>query len=167
MLLLSELASTKPGSYLTVLNTEKGAVLTDDLVRPPYNGYRDKIRANFDTNAKIKIWGCNSGVTDWVYGDPMATGGSTADPNAAAEYYYWRALNELNVPKPSIAQAFADYFRVLTYGAGSGSSIQVRYKGNWMSSPSFLKTTKRRFVNEADVLRLAPDKGDYNEYKPR
>jgi len=160
-------ATTKPGSYLTVLNTEKGAVLTDDLVRQPYLGYREKIRANFDSNAKIKIWGCNSGITNWTYGDPTASGGSTADPNVAANYYYWRALNELNVPKPSIAQAFADYFRVPTYGAGSGSSIEVKYKGEWVSSTSFLKATRRRFVNEADVLRLAPDKGVYNEYKPR
>jgi pimeloyl-ACP methyl ester carboxylesterase len=59
-------ANGKLGSYLTVLNTEKGAVLTDDLIRPPYIGYRDRIRANFDSNAKIKIWGCNSGVTNWV-----------------------------------------------------------------------------------------------------
>ena len=155
--------------YMEVLNTEQGAVLTDDLIRSPYADYRSRIRANFAPNAKIKIWGCNSGYTNWLYSDYISNTSheTTADPNAPALDYYWRALNEVNTPKPSIAQAFANYFRVRTYGAGSGSSIQVRYKGNWMSSTSFLKVTRHRFVTEADVLRLSPDVGDYNEYRPQ
>src|SRR5262245_65348313 len=89
------------------------------------------------------------------------------DLDAPAETYYWRAIIEFNMPKPSIAQAFANYFQVATYGAGSGSSIQVKYRGRWVSSTQFLKTTHRKSVNEGDVLRLAPDSGDYNEFRPQ
>lgn len=153
-------------SYQTVLDTEQGAILTDDLIRSPYNGYRDAIRHNFAAGAKIKIWGCNSAVPGWNYSDPVGRG-ATADPNEQADYFYWRALNEMNVPKPSVAQAFANYFQATTYGAGDGASIQVLYKGKWTGEKVFLKTTHRRFVNETDVLRLAPDTGDYNEYQPR
>ena len=154
-------------NYISVLNVEKGAVLTDDFIRKPYSEYRDKIRANFAPNAKIKIWGCNSGWVGWRYSDEDQNGNSVYDLDASATSYYWRALNEFNSPKPAIAQVFANYFQVPTYGAGSGSSVQVKYKGKWVSSPDFLKVTRRRSVNEADVLRLAPDKGDYNEYQPQ
>jgi len=154
-------------NYISVLNAEQGSVLTDDLIRAPYAQYRDAIRSKFTPNAKIKIWGCNSGWNGWLYSDKDRSGNYVYDLDAPAESYYWRALNEYNSPKPAVAQAFANYFRVPTYGAGSGSSIQVKYKGRWVSSPDFLKITRRRSVNEADVLRLAPDRGDYNEYQPQ
>jgi len=154
-------------SYTSVLNTEIGTIFTDDLIRSPYSGYRTRIRTLFSNNAKIKIWGCNSGVANWVYSDEDSNGNLVYDLNAHANSYYWRALNEFNMPKPSIAQAFANYFQVTTYGATSGSSIQVKYQGRWVSSPEFLRATRRRTVNEQDVLRLAPDRGNYNEYRPQ
>ena len=154
-------------NYNSVMNAEIGAILTDDFIRPPYSSYRDQIRKNFASNAKIKIWGCNSGYVGWLYSDEDANGNYVYELDAPAKSYYWRALNEQNSPKPAVAQAFADYFNVPTYGAGSGASIQVKYKGEWVASPVFLKATRRRSVGESDVLRLAPDKGVYNEYKPR
>ncbi|MBC7797743.1 MAG: hypothetical protein H7Z37_12795 [Pyrinomonadaceae bacterium] len=154
-------------SYQTVLATEQGTIFTDDLIRHPFSDYRDEIRSAFTPDAKIKIWGCNSGVSDWNYSDPIKPGVYTTNPSEQAEYYYWRALNEFNIPKPSIAQALANYFQRTTYGAGSGSNIQILYKSRWIASDVFLKTTGRRSVGEADVLRLAPEKGDYNEYKPQ
>lgn len=149
-------------TYLRVLNTEIGTIFTDDLIRSPYKDYRQRIRAIFSANAGIKIWGCNSGVANWTYSDVDSNGNYVYDSNAPASSYYWRALNESNTPKPSIAQAFADYFQVTTYGATSGSSIQVKNKGRWVSSARL-----NRKVNEQDVLRLAPDRGVYNEYIPR
>lgn len=166
----SKIVDSKRGgkaNYFSVLNVEKGAIFTDDLIRAPYIGYREAIRSRFAADAKIKIWGCNSGVAGWLYGDEDAGGNQVYDINAPAEYYYWRALNEYNLPKPSIAQAFADYFRIPTLGAGSGANIQVLHRGRWMPKPEFLKAARRKSVGEPDVLRLAPDRGDYNEYKPR
>lgn len=154
-------------TYTSVLNAEKGSVLTDDLIRSPYAGYRDEIRRYFEKDAKIKIWGCKSGYTNWLYSDQDDDGRPVYDINVPAKQYYWRALNEHNSPKPAVAQAFANYFGRSTYGAGSGSSIQVRYKGKWVPQATFLKSTGRKSVGEADVLRLAPDKGEYNEYKPQ
>lgn len=146
-------------NYLSVLNNEVGSIFTDDLIRAPYNGYSAKIRTLFAKDSKIKIWGCNSGIAGWVYSD-MLGNAQVYDIDAPADYYYWRAINEQNKIKPSIAQAFADYFQVKTFGATSGSSIQVKHKGVWTGSPAFLKQTGRKFVKEADTLRLAPDKGD-------
>jgi hypothetical protein len=154
-------------TYLRVLNTEVGTIFTDDLIRSPYKDYRASIRTRFSNDAKIKIWGCNSGRANWLYSDNDINGRPVYDLNAPATLYYWRALNEHHMPKPSIAQAFADYFRVATYGATSGSSIQVKHNGSWVPSPEFLTDTRRRFVNEQDMLRLAPDIGDYNEYRPQ
>lgn len=153
-------------NYLTVLNNEVGHIFTDDLIRKPYIDYQTKIRTIFAPNAKIKIWGCNSGIVDWAYSD-MRGNERVYDLDAPADYYYWRAINEMNNPKPSIAQAFADYFQVTTFGATSGSSIQVKYKGKWIGSPTYLKQTGRKYVVESDVMRLAPDVGIYNEYKPK
>jgi len=163
------LADTKKGgkaNYLSVLDNEVGSIFSDDFLRKPYIDYKAKIQSLFTKDAKIKIWGCNSGIEDWQYSDNL---GSTRvyDADAPADYYYWRAINEMNVPKLSIAQAFANYFQVKTYGATSGSSIQVKHNGAWQSSPSFLKQTGRKFVKESDILRLAPDKGVYNEYVPK
>lgn len=163
----TDLARGGRATYLTVLNTEEGTVFTDDLIRIPYKDYRGKTAPLFSKDAKIKIWGCNSGIVNWTYSDEDRNGNDVYDLDAPASYYYWRALMEQNTPKPSIAQAFANYFQVTTYGATSGSSIQVKYQGSWVASAKFLKTTGRRFVTEKDVLRLGPDKGVYNEYKPQ
>ncbi len=149
-------------NYYSFLNANIGTVFTDDLIRTPYNDYKAEIRSRFAPNAKIKIWGCNSGYPDWVYSDPDSRGQPVYDVNAPAAVYYWRALNELNSPKPAIAQAFADYFQAATHGAKSGSSIQIKYKGKWISSAKI-----GRSVGEKDLLRLDPDEGDYYEYTPR
>lgn len=166
----SHIAASKRGgkaNYYSVLNTEKGAVFTDDLIRPPYANYRAAIQKRFTADAKIKIWGCNSGWVGWRYSDEDTSGNRVYDIDSDAKYYYWRALNQLHSPKPSIAQEFANYFQRTTYGAGSGASIQVKYQEKWIWVNDFLKATKRRFVKETDILRLAPDKGDYNEYEPQ
>jgi hypothetical protein len=153
-------------NYLSVLNNEVGTVFSDDLIRTPYLSYRTRIQSLFARDSKIKIWGCNSAIPGWEYSDTFGEA-EIYDINAPADYYYWRALNELNMPKESVAQAFANYFQIKTFGATSGSSIQVKNRGKWQSSPSFLKQTGRKFVTEKDTLRLAPDKGIYNEYQPR
>jgi hypothetical protein len=155
--------------YDSVLNAEKGTLFADDLVRSPYAGYAARMRSLFAPGGKIKIWGCNSGIANWEYSDEDAAGNPVYDLNAPALYYYWRALNERYMPKPSIAQAFADYLRVSTFGATSGSSTQIKQKGKWNKVPLDGKIAvagKRRFVGERDVLRLAPDVGTYREYKP-
>lgn len=148
-------------NYMSFLNTNQGTVFTDDFIRAPYKDYKAEIRKSFAPNAKIKIWGCNSGVTDWLYSDPDSRGEPVYDIDAPATMYFWRALNEFNSPKPAVAQAFADFFQVDTYGARSGSSIQIRQKGKWISSSKV-----GRPVGERDLLRLNPDEGEYYKYVP-
>lgn len=163
--LTDAIVSKKKGqlaNYYSFLDANIGTVFTDDLIRVPYNDYKAEIRRHFAPGAKIKIWGCNSGYANWVYNDPDSSGREVYDVDAPAAVYYWRALNEKNSPKPAIAQAFADYFQVATYGARSGSSIQIKHKGKWISSAKV-----GRPVGEKDLLRLDPDEGDYYEYAPR
>ena len=105
---------------------------------PPYRDYVVNLRPLFSKKAKIKIWGCNSGIGNWIYSDEDERGNQVHDLDAPASYYYWRALNEQNRPTPSIAQAFANYFQVSTYGATSGSSIQVLHQGRWIATPKVL-----------------------------
>jgi len=95
-------------TYREVLDTESGAILTDDFVRSPYREKREAVRRNLTDHAAIKLWGCNAGVQGWVYTD--------GDPEDVRTAYYWRALNEQNVPKPAVAQAFADYFGRICWG---------------------------------------------------
>ena len=56
------------------------------------------------------------------------------DPADSRVPYYWRALNERNTPKPSIAQALAWYFKRTVYGANAGAHIEVLHHGHWVSS---------------------------------
>lgn len=139
-------------TYDEVVDTEAGAILSDHLIRPPLVGKRATYRARFAKGAKIKIWGCNSGVVGWVYSDD---GGM----------FYWEALNLENTPKPAVAQAIADYFNVETLGAQSGASIQVKHKGSWIYADSYKKQTGR-FAGEPEVLRLNPTKGGFVTFKP-
>lgn len=162
---INAIISKKKGekaNYLSFLNAYQSTVFTDDFIRAPYKDYKAEIKSNFAPNAKIKIWGCNSGVADWVYNDPDERGNPVYDTDAPASMYFWRALNEMNTPKPALAQAFADYFGIVTYGARSGSSIQIKVKGKWVSSAKV-----GRPVGERDLLRLNPDEGEYYAYQPR
>lgn len=158
-------------SYLTTLQTEAGTIFTDDLIRGPYSGYRERIRGLFAPGAIVKIWGCNSGVPNWVYSDTDRNGARITDLSSTADaFYYWRALHESHPVKPSIAQAFADYFHLDTYGATSGSSTQVRLGGKWVTATPEGKIkvgAKLRYVQESDITRLNPDKGTYVVHHPR
>lgn len=149
-------------TYLEAVLTEIGSLQTDDLVRDIFVKQQLELRGKFSKGAFIKIWGCNSGVKDWEYSDGD---GSITDPNDKSEPYYWRAFNEKNTPKPSIAQAMATFFNVKAYGATSGTSGEVEYKGKWISTKAY-KDKLGKWPSGALPIRLAPDKGEYNEYKP-
>jgi hypothetical protein len=152
-------------NYDQVLEAETGAILTDHLVGP-LTVYQPILAAKFAAGATIKLWGCNSGVSGWIYTDyDSATRNYVSDQNAPADYYYWRALNTRNTPKPSLAQAFANYFGVAIYGAGSGSHIEVRHGARWITSARYKEVTGR-YAGEPQTLRLHPDAGSYNRFAP-
>lgn len=147
-------------SYQQAVNTETGAIQTDDLKSGIFTAKKDNYRKKFSSTAFIKIWGCNSGVKGWVYSD-----GGIVDQNNTSAPYYWRAFNEKNVPKPSIAQALAKYFNIKVYGAKSGASIEVKYKKKWISSKKY-KNKVGHWPSGRLPHRLVPDKGTYYEFKP-
>jgi hypothetical protein len=95
--------TARKAKYAEVVAAEVGSILTDHLLISPFSSSKGAARAVFAKDAIIKIWGCNSGVVNWSYWD--------GDPPAP---YYWSALNKQNVPKPALAQAFADYFNQTT-----------------------------------------------------
>lgn len=160
-------------NYISVLNLEVGGVFTDDLLRNPYAGYRDSLRRIFTPGAIIKLWGCNAGVDGWRYSDAVDSTNTryVADLDAPAACYYWRALNERNSPKPSIAQTFADFFNVKVLAATAGTHTQAFVGGKWVDATRKGKILVRgqlRVAQRSDTLRLAPDGGgDYREYLPR
>lgn len=147
-------------TYNEVVAIEKGAIQTDDLLHINYLPLRNKYRNKFTKGAFIKIWGCNSGVDSWVYSDQ-----GLVDPADTREWYYWRAFNEKNTPKPSIAKAMAKYFNVTVYGAKSGASIEVYHKGAWVSSQSYKKNVGH-WPSGRLPHRLVPDKGTYHAFNP-
>ncbi len=147
-------------TYREALDAEVGAILVDDFMRPPFRGMKTAIRGNLEADAFIKLWGCNAAITGWVYSDNGVT-----DPADTRTPYYWRALNEQNVPKPSIAQAFSDYFGLKTYGASAGSHIEVLHRGAWVSSTRY-RSQVGRWPSGALQHRLTPDRGHYDEYRP-
>ena len=147
-------------NYEDVLTTEIGAVLVDDLARAPFSGQKPAVRANLAANALIKIWGCNSAVTGWIYTDNGVT-----DPTDNKVTYYWRALNEKYTPKPSIAQAFADYFGCRCYGASSGSHLEVLHRNEWVSSAKY-KNQVGNWPSGVLEHRLTPDRGNFDQYNP-
>jgi len=148
-------------TYQEALDTEQGAILTDDFIRNPYQHMRASVRRNLAENATVKLWGCNAGVQRWIYSD----GEGVTDPADTITTYYWRALNERNVPKPAVAQAFADYCGRTCWGAGSGSHVEVLSHGHWESSARYHAQTGR-WPSGAMIHRLQPDRGDYRAYHP-
>jgi hypothetical protein len=149
-------------TYSEVVEGEIGAVLTDDLVKPSVKADQPAMIANFASGGSIKIWGCNAAVTGWVYSDGDA---GVVDPADASEDYYWRALNEQNIPKPSIAQAFADFFQLPVHGATSGANIQVFHNKKWVSSQKY-KDQHGKWPPGTLPHRLHPEKGVYKEFQP-
>lgn len=147
-------------TYREALDTEVGAILVDDFIRPPFLGMKADIRANLEPGAFVKLWGCNAAIENWVYSDNGVT-----DPADTRVSYYWRAFNEQNVPKPSIAQSFADYFGLKTYGASAGSHIEVLHRGGWVTSAQY-RSDLGRWPSGALQHRLTPDRGNYDEYRP-
>ncbi len=147
-------------TYREALDAEVGAMLVDDFIRAPFVGMKAAIRGNFEPGAFIKLWGCNTAITGWIYSDNGVT-----DPADTRVPYYWRAFNEQNVPKPSIAQSFADYFGLKTHGASAGSHIEVLHRGGWISSARY-KSDLGRWPSGALQHRLTPDRGNYGEYRP-
>lgn len=152
-------------TYGEVVDAETGAILTDILTRPDVLKDRGEFRAIFTPDGMIKIWGCNSGVKGWRYTDETDDGRLVYDQGDTSAPYYWRALNLQKVPKPSIAQAFADFFDVATYGATSGSDVQIKYGGKWISSEAY-KKDQGHWPSGTLPHHLRPTKGRYNEYKP-
>jgi len=110
--------------------------------------------------AFIKLWGCNSGVSGWGYSDS-----EVVDPNDRSVPYYWRAFNEQNTPKPSIAQALARFFDRKVLGAHSGASIEVRHHNRWISTQKY-KDKVGHWPSGILPHRLVPDEGAYNVYSP-
>jgi hypothetical protein len=147
-------------TYLQAVNTEVGGVQTDDLLLSTYTSKKAQYRDQFTKTAFIKIWGCNSGIKNWVYSD-----GGVTDPADTSEPYYWRAFNTTNVPKPSIAQALAKFFNVKVYGAKSGASIEVKHNKKWISTKKY-KQKVGHWPSGVLPHRLVPDRGSYVEYTP-
>ena len=46
--------------------SEIGAILNDDFLRADIRGKAEKYRMALAPEATIKIWGCNSGVGNWI-----------------------------------------------------------------------------------------------------
>ena len=79
-------------TYHEAVNTEIGAIQTDDLKIGAIIKQKSILQSKFTTTAFIKIWGCNSGVKGWVYSD-----GGVVDPKDTSVAYYWRAFNEFTL----------------------------------------------------------------------
>ncbi len=146
-------------TYSEVVDAEIGAILSDDFVSTAFSGLYRRIRPKFVHNAFIKLWGCNAGKENWTYSDDDYTGDGIMD-------VYWSALNTQNIPKPSVAKSFAQYFKLKVFGARSGSHIVVFDSGSWITSQEY-KNRYGRWANPSKIKhRLQPDTGPYYEYLP-
>lgn len=153
-------------SYDEVIMQERGVLFTDNLIRRPWGPKRVAIRQNFAADASIKVWGCNAAVAGWEYTDDIGGGQWVSAPSVGRiDTFYWRALNQQNMPKPSIAQALADYCQRPTHGASSGSHIEVQSRGRWTTTSDY---RARHGVYPSGKLphRLVPDVGTYQPYPP-
>lgn len=142
-------------TYNEVLAAEAGTVFTDNLITKKRSGGS----THLTSDATVKVWGCNAGIANWVYSDD--------DPSV----YYWQALNTMNTPKPSIAQALASFFGRSVSAATSGSHIEVKHKQKGDKNMKWVKTStykSRHGVWPSGALphRLHPDVGVYREFKP-
>jgi len=152
---LSRAARRGSITYEDVVNAEIGGILTDDLAAGgQFSGEKAASRHRFEKGSFIKLWGCNAAVENHRYTDPAGY-----DP-------YWSALNRKNSPKPSIAQAMADFFNVTVYGATSGASIEVRANTGWVSSQTY-KDAEGRWPSGTLPHKLVPDRGNYRAYNPK
>lgn len=147
-------------TYSEAVRTEIGAIQTDDFKIGTLAKQQTDLQRKFSASAFIKIWGCNSGVEGWVYSD-----NGVVDPKDNSEPYYWRAFNEFNTPKSSIAKAFAVFFNRKVYGAKSGANIEVKFKGKWISSQQFKKKIGH-WPSGSLPHQLVPTKGTYHEFLP-
>lgn len=146
-----ELIINNPGyNYDMVINHEVGALLTDHFIVTPLTE-QPSVKTILKDLDFIKLWGCNTGVENWVYSD-----------------IYWEKLNDKNTPKPSMAQQSANYFNKPVYGAKSGSHIEYFIKGVWISGYNYPKIYGKKFPhsNEYSDIRLHPDRGDYYKFLP-
>ena len=159
-LVMSKRKAGKNVTYHEAINTEIGAIQTDDFKYGAFLKKRADYQNKFSVGAFIKLWGCNSGVKGWIYSD-----GGVVDPKDTSAPYYWRAFNEFNTPKPSIAQAMAKFFNQKVYGAKSGANIEVHHNKRWISSQQY-KNQVGHWPSGILPHRLVPDKGVYNEYLP-
>jgi hypothetical protein len=149
-------------SYQEVIDAEVGAILSDDFFRSPYEQMGNAVRSHMAADAFVKLWGCNSGVTHWVYSDGPHF---ITRPSDTSVPFYWRALNDRNVPKPAVAQAFAAYFGRVCYGATSGSHVEVLSRGHWESTARYRGETGQ-WPSGALIHRLQPDRGNYHAFSP-
>ena len=156
-------------SYEEVLENEPGNVFTDNFSLHPYSAMRDEIRRRFAASAIVKIWGCNSARSGHIYKDTVGEGTSTRNTaNQNVGYvgeYYWRALNEQNTPKRSLVQTIANYLNLTTYGAETGSTIEIKHNGNWMNRWRYFSLTGRMPTGYSEH-RLTPARGDYRAFRP-
>lgn len=139
-----------------------GAILTDDFLKPTVRTKAEKYRLAFAPLATIKLWGCNSGVRNCIYSDNGETDPTVVDQRIP---FYWRALNLRNSPKPSVAQAFADFFQRRTFGATSGAHVEVLHRGQWVKSSRY-RAEVHKWPSPRLVHRLHPDRGEYRVYEP-
>ena len=158
-------AAGRKATFEEVRTEEIGALFTDDLVSSPYTATKAVVGPKFAKDAIVKLWGCNAAIAGWIYSDTAADGSLVTDPLDLRTTYYWRALNEKNQPKPSIAQALADFFGVKVFGASSGSNIQVIKDGAWTGTDAYKKKF-HKFPPGSLPHRLHPSKGDYAAYSP-
>lgn len=137
-------------TYDDVITNEIGCLLTDHLITT-LEASKNAARAMLSDLSFIKIWGCNSGVQNWIYGGR-----------------YWEKLNDKNTPKPSIAKALAEYFNKKVYGAMSGSHIEYFINDRWVSGFDYPKIYNKKFPSKSEYtdIRLRPDKGDFIEFLP-
>jgi len=75
------------------------------------------------------------------------------------------ALNQKRNPKPSIAKTIAEFCNVATYGAKSGSHIEVKDGNTWISSTEY-KNKHGNYPSGTLPHRLEPDSGGYIAHNP-